>query len=215
MSVKDRIEDARVLWEAGRLEGAVVQVLIAVAATVRRRYPEPMPDKIAYERFVRDEISKITYGPSKNVDFYFDGKHHVSLEHIVYKFIRCSLVHQGSLPKNIVLTLPVAGPGKPYGISPDGTPYDGKLCNVLQLNDILGFPIGWIWNLIRVVAEDPQNNAEFLDGSYPLPDGYSVRAGLKLEYPDEHPERFPPDAPPRIIEPTKGRKARRTRHCGK
>lgn len=198
MSVKDRIEDAQVLWEKDHWEGAVSMVLIAVAATVRKRYPMPMPDNIAYKRFIQDELSKITNGPQINVAFYFDGDPHVPIEDIIYTFLRCELLHEGRLPDNITLTKPVPGDGKPIGKSPDGSPYDGKLFNRLVLDDVLGFPIGWIWNLIRVVAEAPENRADFSDGSYPLPNGYSVSAGLQLEYPDEHPERFPPNAPPRV-----------------
>ncbi len=183
MSIRDRIEDAKILWEAGRLEGAIVQVLIAVAGTVRKRYPRPMSDCKAYTNFIRDEIAKITNGPTINVDFYYDGKHHVALEHIIYKFIRCGLVHNGCLPKTITMTQPVIS--------------DGKLFNLLDLSDVMGFPIGWIWNLIRVVAEAPENGNEFPNSTYPLPDGYSILAGFQLHYPDEHPERFPPNAPPR------------------
>lgn len=198
MSVKARIEDAKVLWEGGRLEGAVIQVLIAVAATVRKRYPRPMPDNQAYKKFVLDELEKITNGPTVNVAFYFRGNHRVPLENIIYEFVRCELVHEGQLPADIALTQPVVGDGKPFGKSPDGTPYDGKLLNLLVLNDVLGFPIGWIWNLVRVVAEAPENKNEFADGVYPLPDGYFVSAGMALRYPDEHPERFPPNAPARV-----------------
>lgn len=197
MSVRARIEDAKALWTAGRQEGAVISVLIAVAATVRKRYPKPMPDSKAYKRFIRDELAKITYGPTENVAFFFRGNHHCPIEEIIYTFIRCELLHEGALPNDIRLTDPVAGNGEPSGKSPDGTPYDGKLFNKLVLEDVLGFPIGWVWNLIRVVAEAPENQREFPDGVYPVPEAYSVKAGLRLEYPDEHPERFPPNAPPR------------------
>lgn len=198
MSVKDRIEDARILWENDRIEGAVIQVLIAVAGTVRKRYPIPMPDSEAFKKFVFDEIEKITNGPKVNVDFYFCGEPHTPLEDIIYKFMRCTLVHEGSLPETIILTQPIPGDGKPFGKSPDGTPYDGKLLNALALYDVLGFPVGWVWNLVRVVAEAPENKGEFPDGKYPFPEGYSSSAGLQLQYPDEHPERFPPNAPARV-----------------
>lgn len=195
MSVLARIKDAETLWLNGRLEGAAIQVLIAVAATVRKRYPLPMKDNDAYKQFVLDELVKITNGPTKGVEFYFRGDPRCPVEDIIYNFIRCPLVHEGQLPSDIVLTQPIAGDENSYGKSPDGTPYDGKLLNRLVLNDVLGFPIGWIWNLIRVVAEAPENKGEFADGLYPLPNGYTVSAGLQLSYPDEHPERFPPNTP--------------------
>lgn len=198
MSVKDRIEDARILWENDRIEGAVIQVLIAVAGTVRKRYPKPMGDSKAFKKFVIDEIEKITNGPTRNIDFYFRGNPHTPLEDIIYSFMRCTLVHEGCLPSDFTLTQPVPGHGKPRGRSPDGTPYDCKLINVLALNDVLGFPVGWVWNLVRVVAEAPENKGEFPDGKYPLPEGYATSAWLILRVPDEHPERFPPNAPARV-----------------
>ncbi len=197
MSVRERIYDAKVLWEAGRLEGAVIQVLIAVAATVRKRCPLPMKDREAYKRFILEELEKITYGPKYNVGFFFRGEHGIPIEEIIYHIIRCPLVHEGQLPIDIVFTQPEPGDGMPFGIAPGGVPYDGKIFNHLVLNDTLGFPVGWIWNLIRVVAEAPENKKDFPDETYPIPDGYSVTACFKLTYPDEHPERFPPNSPPR------------------
>lgn len=193
MSVSERITDAEVLWKAGRVEGAVVQVLIAFAGTVRKRYPRPEPDGTAFAKFIHDEIGKITNGPTENVRFFYAGTPNVSLEDIVYKAIRCNLVHEGQLPSNIELTSPEAGDGKPFG-GKDGRRHDGRHFNRLALYDVLGFPIGWIWNLVRVVAEAPENTVEFPCREYPIPAGYSVNAGLKLDYPDEHPERFPPNA---------------------
>lgn len=199
MSVKTRIEDAKALWDLGRLEGAVIMVLVAVAATVRKRYPRPEPDEKAYKKFIVEEISKITNGPMKNVEFFYDGKHRVPLEDIIYSCLRCSLVHEARLPQDIILTPPIKGDCGPHGRSPDGIPYDGKLFNRLSVDDVFGFPIGWIWNLVRVVAEAPENKGEFPDGVYPLPEGYSVSAGFMIHVPDEHPERFPPNAPPRCV----------------
>jgi hypothetical protein len=60
-----------------------------------------------------------------------------------------------------------------------------------ELNDVLGFPLGWVWNLIRVVAEAPENKDEFPDASYPTPPGYSVNAGIEVSYPDDQPDRAP------------------------
>jgi hypothetical protein len=40
MSIRARVEDALFLWDKGRLEGAFLNALIAVAATARRIYPD-------------------------------------------------------------------------------------------------------------------------------------------------------------------------------
>jgi len=74
MSIKNRIEDAQLLWKAGRKEGVFVLALIAVAATSRKRYPKPIKDPKAFKQFILDEMGTITGGPSKNVAFPFKGK---------------------------------------------------------------------------------------------------------------------------------------------
>ena len=38
MSIYTHVEDAILLWKDGRLEGAFLNALVAVAATARRRY---------------------------------------------------------------------------------------------------------------------------------------------------------------------------------
>ena len=40
MSIEHRIKDALYLWEDERYEGALLNVLVAVAATSRLRYPD-------------------------------------------------------------------------------------------------------------------------------------------------------------------------------
>ena len=195
MSIRSRIEDAKVLWENERLEGAAIQLLIAFAGTVRKRYPRgKYRDAEAFKRFIKDEELKITNGP-KGVTFYYDGKHDVPVENIIYKFIRCSLIHEGSLPANIELTVPEVEETGPIGRNPEGEPYDTTIFNRLSVYDTLGFPLGWVWNLIRVIVEAPENKEEFEDYDCPVPKGYSFNAGLIFSYPDEHPERFPPNRP--------------------
>jgi hypothetical protein len=153
-----------------------------------------MQDGEAFRKFLLEEMGKITNGPEYGVRLYYAGKANVPLGRIVYDVIRCGLMHEAQLPKSVVFTPPEPGPGRPFG-GADGKRYDGKLMNRVALNEVFGFPLGWIWNMIRVVAEAPENKDEFADGTYPVPDGYSTDAGLVLEYPDEHPERFPPNAP--------------------
>jgi hypothetical protein len=57
MSIKDRLDDARMLFSQGRRDGALLSVLVAVAATSRRRYPRATirRDKEAFIRFLLDE----------------------------------------------------------------------------------------------------------------------------------------------------------------
>jgi hypothetical protein len=54
MSIRDRLDDARVLYANGRRDGALLSALIAVAATSRRRYHDAT-DRQAFIRFLLDE----------------------------------------------------------------------------------------------------------------------------------------------------------------
>jgi hypothetical protein len=197
MSIRTRIDDAKILWENEHFEGAVVSIIIAFAATARKRYPrnQQYDDPTAFKSFIRDELRKITNGPTINVSFYYRGDNYRSIEDLIYIFIRCELIHEATLPNDIELTQPVFDPSVPIGRNPDGQPFEPGLGNHLILEDTLGFPIGWIWNMIRVIVEAPENSDLFRDYTCPIPDGYSFNAGFLLTYPDEHPERFPPNRP--------------------
>lgn len=63
MSVIDRLEDAYILYQNGRKEGALFSTIIAVAATSRKRYPKKKvkEDSKAFKMFISEELSK--YGP--------------------------------------------------------------------------------------------------------------------------------------------------------
>ncbi len=61
MSIRDRLGDAELLLSQGRNDGALLGVLVAVAATSRKRYPDRMPwgdpaqDGSAFISFLLDE----------------------------------------------------------------------------------------------------------------------------------------------------------------
>ena len=80
------------LWNSGRHDSAFLIALIAVAATARLRYPK-MKERESFEQFLRDSRLRI-----EKVEF--RGKYQ-PLEHIFYKWLRCQLVHEGSLPVDI------------------------------------------------------------------------------------------------------------------
>ena len=170
MSVRDRIEDATLLWNGGRKEGAFVQILIAVAATARKRYPRPpkgikavpnsqrpqpgeyASDGTAFKTFILDEMEKITGGAKYNVAFPFQGNATTPLEDILYSHLRCHMIHEGETPPTITFTEPIVEGGTSF--------------SVLKLSDPLGFPEFWMWNLARVVAQVPENRGLFED--YPI-----------------------------------------------
>jgi hypothetical protein len=91
--IHTRTEDARLLWDAGRREGAFLMALVAVAARARQDYPQPAHDYEAFERFIRSRFAP-------RISLQFRGELH-SLERIFYKWMRCELVHEGGLPVDV------------------------------------------------------------------------------------------------------------------
>lgn len=68
MSIRERLEDARILASASRQAGAFIQVLIAAAATSKKRYPSAMwDDGDAFKNFIYDELGIIRTGAETNV----------------------------------------------------------------------------------------------------------------------------------------------------
>jgi hypothetical protein len=93
MSIQNRLEDAQVLWNAGRLEGAFVSALIAVAVTARRTFPNQKGDRQAFEDFLRQRWFE-------RISVEYRGEVH-PVYHIFYKWFRCELIHEGALPVDV------------------------------------------------------------------------------------------------------------------
>lgn len=149
MSISDRIEDGRVLWENGRKEGALAMILIAAAATSRIRYPRPQyGDREAFKSFIRDELPTITETQSESLQVPFLGQKQ-SLEDILYVHLRCSLVHEAAVPEWIEFTEPEYKKGEKWNIL------------FLRPDEGLGLPEGWVLNLAKAVREAPENLPTF------------------------------------------------------
>ncbi|MGA2205953.1 MAG: hypothetical protein ABSG10_04395 [Terracidiphilus sp.] len=106
------MEDAQILWNAGRLEGAFVSALIAVAATARRSFPSQKSDRQAFEDF-------LDQGWFKKMHVEYRGDLH-PMCHIFYKWFRCELIHEGELPVDVEI-VPDSKPGL-LGIRAGGAP---------------------------------------------------------------------------------------------
>ena len=144
MTVRQRLEDARTLANAGRQEGAFIQILIAATATARKRFDRKLwDDGESFKNFIYDEMGVITGGPKYKVELPFLGKH-TPLEDILYQHLRCQLIHEGEMPETIVFTRPK---------SENGTNDD-----FLHLGSPLGIPEGWIERLATAVWLAPEND---------------------------------------------------------
>jgi len=150
MSIKSRVEDAIVMWNAGRKEGAWVFALIAAAATSRKRYPRPIKDNESFKAFIQDITMTLVYGKpasEKRPMVIFGDK---PLADIIYQDMRCKLLHEGEIEGTVVLdacklvdgsmtgTMRVGGNGKPHE-----------------------FPDFWAINLLKAVREAPENRDQF------------------------------------------------------
>jgi hypothetical protein len=95
MSIQARVEDAQFLWRSGRLEGAFLSAVSAVAATSRLRYPNrnAVRDGEAFRQFLAS-------AHSVRIDVEFRGELH-PIEQVFYKWLRCELMHEGALPLDI------------------------------------------------------------------------------------------------------------------
>lgn len=147
MSIRARIEDALFLWEHGRLEGAFLSVLVAVAASARRQFPDrkAVGDRESFERF-------LTGAHSVRISLEYRGECY-PVEHIFYKWLRCELVHEGGVPVDIQF-MPDNKPGF-MSIRAGGAP-----------EYVLKISHGWFYNLVKIVIGASINADEFRDFSW-------------------------------------------------
>lgn len=102
MSIRARIDDSAALHKSGRYEGAILSLLVAVAASSRKRYPkETMGDGDAFRKFLGDEMKTIT-GNIENLHIKYRGEVQ-PLQDVLYKFVRCELAHEGKMPTDFVI----------------------------------------------------------------------------------------------------------------
>ncbi len=103
MSVVERLEEANILWENGKYEGALHSVLTAAAGASRLRYPkghamsrkhpgQSMGDHEAFETFLEEQqtltgTSHLTVGAHGERTF----------SSVIYTLYRCCLAHEASL----------------------------------------------------------------------------------------------------------------------
>jgi hypothetical protein len=144
VSLCARLEDAANLYTSGRAEGALISVLIAVAATARKRYPRPIRDKEAFTKFVGEEMFVIS-GWIPNWPMPFEGKPR-PISDILYEFIRCELFHEGKLPGKVVMK-----DDDKFALDC----YNGKFT----------FSRGLLFGLSKAVVSAPENASEFEKGN--------------------------------------------------
>jgi hypothetical protein len=142
MSIGRRVEDALMLHKAGRFEGALLSVLVAAAATARKEYPDTnIKDRECFEKFLSNSATL------SKVRVEFRGALQ-PIPHIFYKWLRCELVHEGSIPLDIEFVGEASD--RLMSVRAGGTPH-----YVLQLGH------GWMFEILRLVQASRENRNQF------------------------------------------------------
>jgi hypothetical protein len=147
MSIRARLIDAMILWEHGRKEGAWALVLIATAATSRKRYPKTMMgDRASFSQFIREIQGTIIIGefPLPPMEPIVIGG--VPIEDLIYEHMRNNLVHEAELHPRVVLA--------------KSRVVNGILGAELRLGAVNEIPDFWVINLAKAVALAAENSAE-------------------------------------------------------
>ena len=113
MSVAKLIAEAITKLEAGDPEGALIQVCIAADATAKREYPKIPKNHVRYKSFLHDNLALIggvAIGVWAKSHFRLKYQHKdlktgpsgcCDLEDLLYHVVRCCLLHEGEVPKNM------------------------------------------------------------------------------------------------------------------
>jgi hypothetical protein len=142
VGIRKRVEDAELLWNEGHPEGGLLMALVAVSATARCKYPD-RKDGDGFEQLLLD-------ARRWRLSLEFRGSQ-VSIERLLWKWLRCELVHEGGLPVDIKL--------KP--IDPDG----GLSARAGGAPDYeLWLSEAWLHHLLDVVVYEPVNRDLFPEG---------------------------------------------------
>lgn len=167
MSVRKQVEDARFLAQNGRYVGALTILMLAVAASSRKVFPkgntksfkkpkENMRDDEAFTQFLGGRIQKILLGAPGDSDYGrsglavgFKGAQY-DVEYLLYKYYRCELIHEGTLPEDVEF-VPVNG----------NTSDRAGISVSISCGDKLVLDHGWIDLLIEAVVGAKCNGAEF------------------------------------------------------
>ncbi len=149
MATGDRISQCIKHYLQGDSENAFIQLCIAIDATAKNQYPGAKTAKRC-KKFLRENLPfvlwTLTNGtPSKIANFSFEFRTSGSpsgtrkFEDVIYSAMRCTLLHEGSLPENVEFINASA---------------------IIMRNGRLYFPHALIGALVFAVLSSPANSIE-------------------------------------------------------
>lgn len=163
MSIKQLVNDAAYLAGQGRHLGALSILMIAIAGSAKKRFPDKgIGDRERFESFlgariaslISDQIKADDVGAS-GIYLTFRGNKHL-IEHILYKYYRCELMHEAELPQDVAFVSRSGSPLMNYTIS-----HNGASAGAGIEGDTVVFDSGWINLLIKAVVLAKVNGDEF------------------------------------------------------
>lgn len=111
MSAEGRLEDAELLWAAGRREGALLCALVAVAAASRDSHPDLRDDHKAFVALLKSRHSW-------TISVEYRGRLY-DLDDLFYVWLRCELVHKAVIPVDIRVDYRLSGLSVRAGGAPE------------------------------------------------------------------------------------------------
>lgn len=171
MSIHSQVADATFLAQHGRYQGALTNLMLAVAASAQRCFPqgtksrekpaEPMSDREAFILFLGGRIRKLLFGGqggpecgTSGISVGFKG-HQYDVAYVLYEFYRCELVHEGELPEDVEFV-----PHNEWAIPSVNTGNTSYSVSISSGNKMV-LDHGWINLLVAAVMHAPCNGAEF------------------------------------------------------
>jgi hypothetical protein len=101
MAIGDRVKECIDKVNIGDFENALIQLSIAFDGTAGKEYPKMKGGRrfMTFLQKNQDIITYFTFATNIFIDCEFDG---YKLEDIIYHVLRCPLIHEGSIPDEIV-----------------------------------------------------------------------------------------------------------------
>jgi hypothetical protein len=127
--IKGQLYDARFLYANDRYQGALTMVLLAVAASSRRAFPNAKGDRERYTKFLGGRIRKLMMGQRGPDELRASqwqhewGGNKANLEDTIYNLYRNNIIHEGGLPATVRF-VEKTKPGFGITLSGDGNTFE-------------------------------------------------------------------------------------------
>ncbi|HGY9620652.1 TPA: hypothetical protein ACOJNU_002784 [Pseudomonas putida] len=149
MTIAARIEECTAKLAQGDAENAFIQLAIAIDGTAKLLYPGKKTSERC-KKFLKDSLPFILWSltngtPAKTTSLSFevsissDSGEYIEFEDLVYKVMRCSLLHEGELSEKVEFV---------------------NVPNVGTLNGRVQFPLALLGSLLFAVIASPVNERQ-------------------------------------------------------